>query len=76
MTIRKMLFFTALAVGALLVAGMRREIALYLKIKQMSTGHGHPENAPAGGSQAYTPLEKGATAGKGTSTRPSGAGRH
>jgi hypothetical protein len=49
MTIRKMLFFTALAVGALLVAGMRREIAHYLKIKQMSTGHGHPENAPVGG---------------------------
>ena len=76
MTIRKMLFFTALAVPALLVAGMRREIARYLKMKQMSTGHGHPENAPAGGSQAYPPPEKGATDGKGASTRPSGAGRH
>ncbi|HEY2077819.1 MAG TPA: hypothetical protein VGH53_15920 [Streptosporangiaceae bacterium] len=75
MTIRKMIFFTALAVGALLVAGMRREIAHYLKIKQMSTGHGHPENAPAGGSQEYPPPEKVATDGKGTSTRPSGAGR-
>jgi hypothetical protein len=42
----------ALAVGAL-VAGQRKDIIRYLKIRQMSTGQGHPQNVPAGGTQAY-----------------------
>jgi hypothetical protein len=42
----------ALALGVL-IAGQRKDIIRYLKIKQMSNGQGHPENVPAGGTQAY-----------------------
>jgi hypothetical protein len=38
---------------AWLVAAQWQDITRYLKIKQMSAGSGHPENVPAGGSQAY-----------------------
>jgi hypothetical protein len=38
---------------AWLVAAQWQDIIRYLKIKQMSAGSGHPENVPAGGSQAY-----------------------
>ena len=53
MMIRKVLPFALAAAVALLIAGQRQDIARYVKIKQMSTGEGHPENVPAGGSQAY-----------------------
>jgi hypothetical protein len=33
--------------------GIVHDVSRYLKIRQMSRGPGHPENVPAGGSQAY-----------------------
>lgn len=51
--VRKVLIF-AMAVGAgWLLYTQRQDIIRYAKIKQMSMGDGHPENVPAGGSQAY-----------------------
>jgi hypothetical protein len=40
------------AIGAL-VASQWKEIARYLKIKQMSAGDGHPQAVPAAGSHGY-----------------------
>jgi hypothetical protein len=42
----------ALALGAA-VASQWPDIRRYLKIKQLSTGQGHPENVPAGGRTSY-----------------------
>ena len=54
-----------LALG-LVIAAQRRDIARYLKIKQMSGGGGHhPENVPAGGSQSYPQPGGGAQDGTG-----------
>jgi len=53
-----------LALG-LVIAAQRRDIARYLKIKQMSAGGGHPENIPAGGSQSYPQPGRGAHDGTG-----------
>jgi hypothetical protein len=51
--IRKVLLFvTPLAVAGL-IASQRQEITRYLKLKQMSSGTGHPENVPVSGSHAY-----------------------
>ena len=37
----------------LLVASQWQDIRRYLKIKQISQGHGHPENVPVEGRRAY-----------------------
>jgi hypothetical protein len=49
---KSMLLMIPLTVAGL-AAGQRQDIARYLKIRQMSSGTGHPENVPAGGTQAY-----------------------
>jgi hypothetical protein len=51
--IRKALLGTSLLGVGWLIAGQRQDITRYLKIKQMSTGDGHPENVPARGSLGY-----------------------
>ena len=63
--IRKMLPFALPVAVAFVIAGQRRDIARYIKIRQMSTGQGHPENVPAGGSLAYPPQGNGAADGTG-----------
>jgi hypothetical protein len=50
--IPKLLLPAAAAVG-LLAWSQRQDIIRYLKIRQMSTGDGHPGNVPAGGAHAY-----------------------
>lgn len=50
--IRKALLVIALSAAGI-AASQWQDITRYLKIKQMSVGNGHPENVPAGGSQAY-----------------------
>jgi hypothetical protein len=51
--IRKVIGAAALAGGGLLIARQWQDITRYLKIKQMSAAHGHPERVPAGGSRRY-----------------------
>jgi hypothetical protein len=51
--IRKALPVLAFAGVTLLVASQWSDIRRYLKIKQLSTGQGHPENVPAEGRAAY-----------------------
>jgi hypothetical protein len=51
--IRKAALLMIPLAAAGLAASQWRDITRYLKIKQMSMGTGHPENVPAGGSQAY-----------------------
>jgi hypothetical protein len=46
------LFVTAVAVG-LVAASQWPDIRRYLKIKQLSTGQGHPEKVPAKGRARY-----------------------
>jgi hypothetical protein len=41
------------AVGAVLAASQWREVSRYLKLRQMSSGSGHPENVPVEGSHSY-----------------------
>jgi len=50
---------------ALLGRSQQKDAVRYLKIKQMSLGHGHPENVPAGGSQRYPAPGMGAADGTG-----------
>ena len=50
---RKTLRVLLPACVAVLVASQWREIARFLKISQMSRGHGHPEVVPAGGQHVY-----------------------
>jgi hypothetical protein len=38
---------------AVLAASQWREISRYLKLRQMSSGGGHPENVPVEGQHAY-----------------------
>jgi hypothetical protein len=54
-------------VGAAVLIGtsQRKDIARYLKIKNMSSGGGHPENVPAGGSHSYPSPGNGVTDGTG-----------
>lgn len=59
-----LLFMIPLAVAGL-IASQRQEITRYLKLKQMSSGTGHPENVPAGGSHAYPDPGGGAADGTG-----------
>jgi hypothetical protein len=49
---KKLLFMIPLTVAGL-AAGQAQDIARYVKIKQMSSGTGHPENVPASGTKAY-----------------------
>ncbi|HEX4063620.1 MAG TPA: hypothetical protein VHY58_21605 [Streptosporangiaceae bacterium] len=51
--LRKGLMVTALAAVAAILAGQRKDIARYVKIKRLSTGEGHPELVPAKGGTAY-----------------------
>jgi hypothetical protein len=51
--LRKGLMVTAVAAVAAILAGQRKDIERYIKIKRLSTGEGHPELVPAGGSAAY-----------------------
>jgi hypothetical protein len=51
--IRKAVLLMIPLAAAGLAASQWQDITRYLKIKQMSMGTGHPENVPAGGSQAY-----------------------
>jgi hypothetical protein len=63
--IRKALLFIIPLGVAAVIATQRQEITRYLKIKQMSTGSGHPENVPASGTQAYPKPGRGAPDGTG-----------
>lgn len=49
----KGLRFLAPAALALLVASQWQDILRYLKIAQLSAGHGHPGNVPARGRASY-----------------------
>jgi hypothetical protein len=49
----KGLMVTVVAGLVAVLAGQRKDIARYVKIKRLSTGDGHPELVPAGGSAAY-----------------------
>jgi hypothetical protein len=51
--IRKALPGLAFAGVTLLVASQWSDIKRYVRIKQLSTGQGHPENVPAEGRKAY-----------------------
>jgi hypothetical protein len=51
--IRKALLLLIPLAAAGIAASQWQDITRYLKIRQMSQGNGHPENVPAGGSQAY-----------------------
>jgi hypothetical protein len=51
--LRKGLMMTVLVAVVAVLAGQRKDIARYVKIKRLSTGEGHPELVPAGGSVAY-----------------------
>ncbi len=48
----KAVWLAAVVLGAL-AASQWQDIIRYTKIKQMSSGMGHPENVPAEGSTAY-----------------------
>ncbi len=50
---RKVVLLGGIAAAALAVASQWPDISRYLKIRQMSSGQGHPENVPAGGSHQY-----------------------
>jgi hypothetical protein len=63
---RKMLLLAGLVgVAALIVRNQRQDVTRYLRIKQMSTGNGHPENVPAGGSHEYPNAGRGVADGTG-----------
>ena len=62
---RKVFLFVAALAGAGLIASQRQEIIRYLKVKQMSSGTGHPENVPVSGSHAYPDPGGGAADGTG-----------
>ncbi|MGH3155267.1 MAG: hypothetical protein ACRDNF_01625 [Streptosporangiaceae bacterium] len=51
--LRKGLMLTVIAGVLAALAGQRKDIARYVKIKRLSTGQGHPELVPVGGSAAY-----------------------
>jgi hypothetical protein len=62
---RKVLLFGIPLAVAGLIASQWQEITRYMKVKQMSSGTGHPENVPAGGSHAYPDPGGGAADGTG-----------
>jgi hypothetical protein len=49
----KMMLGLAALAGGVLIAGQWPDIRRYAKIRQLSTGDGHPANVPAGGRAAY-----------------------
>jgi hypothetical protein len=51
--IRKSMFLLATALLGTFVASQWQDLRRYVKIRQMSTGQGHPENVPAEGTIAY-----------------------
>jgi hypothetical protein len=63
--VRKVLLFVIPLAMAALAASQRQEIVRYLKVKQMSSGTGHPENVPVRGSHAYPDPGGGAADGTG-----------
>lgn len=74
--IRKALLLLIPAALGLLIISQWPDIRRYLKIRQLSQGHGHPRNVPVGGTRAY-PQHPGAGEqdGTGTSMRPAGEAR-
>lgn len=60
--LRKGLIVAAVAAIAAVLAGQRKDVERYVKIKRLSTGEGHPELVPAGGSTAYPHSSAGAVA--------------
>ncbi|MDQ2813202.1 MAG: hypothetical protein M3Z75_15325 [Actinomycetota bacterium] len=62
---RKALTLLLPASIAVLAGSQWRDISRYLKLRQMSSGGGHPENVPVKGHQAY-PKDPGAGALDGT----------
>jgi hypothetical protein len=63
--IRKVLLLGIPLAGAGLIASQRQEITRYVKLRQMSSGTGHPENVPVSGSHAYPDPGHGAAEGTG-----------
>jgi len=51
--IRKALLLLIPAALGLLIISQWPDISRYLKIRQLSQGHGHPRNVPVGGTRAY-----------------------
>jgi hypothetical protein len=51
--IRKALLLLIPAALGLLIMSQWPDVRRYLKIRQLSQGHGHPRNVPAGGTRAY-----------------------
>jgi len=62
---RKLLLIGGLVGAGWAVARQRQDLARYVKIKQMSTGNGHPENVPAEGTTRYPARGRGARDGTG-----------
>jgi len=58
--IRKSMFLLATALLGTFVASQWQDLRRYVKIRQMSTGQGHPENVPAEGTSAYPQSAAGA----------------
>jgi hypothetical protein len=51
---RKAVLLIGGAVGiGLAIASQRQDAARYMKIKQIDSGRGHPENVPAAGTHRY-----------------------
>jgi hypothetical protein len=69
---RKALTLLLPASVAVLAASQWRELNRYLKLRQMSSGGGHPQNVPVEGHQAY-PKGPGAGVADGTGDFDSGA---
>jgi hypothetical protein len=51
---RKALLLLLPASVAVAVASQWREITRYVKVAQMSSGDGHPQNVPVSGAQGYS----------------------
>jgi hypothetical protein len=58
--IRKSMFLLATTLIGTLIARQWPDFKRYMKIRQMSTGQGHPENVPAAGSISYPQSAAGA----------------
>ncbi len=69
---RKTLVLLLPASVAVLAATQWRELSRYIKLKQMSSGDGHPENVPVEGHHSY-PTRPGAGAPDGTGDFDSGS---
>jgi hypothetical protein len=63
--VRKAVLVLTLAAAAVAIGGQWRDISRYFKIRQMSSGQGHPENVPAHGRTNY-PDHPGGGAAEGT----------